>query len=246
VRLVVVDDHPVMRQALGVLVASWNRSVQVVGEASTARDAVAVVDAIAPDLVLMDLALPGPNGVVAIRELRRAKRRCRILVYSALRLPAVAVDALAAGADGYALKTDGEEELRLAIDLVSRGQRYVSPSLKEEIAATAAGPSGMARLSRREREVFDLVLDGHTNLTLAGQLFISIKTVETHRARINRKLGIHSTSDLLRFAAANGLISSWRSTQGPVPAARRRVIAQRSSGAARNGVPGATSTNDQN
>lgn len=206
--VVVVDDHPVTRHALRSLLPAWNAALDVVGEAGSAREAVAVVERTAADLVLLDLVMPGSNGVVAIRELRRAPSQCRILAYSALGQPSVVIDALAAGADGYVLKTAPLEELMTAIEETRLGRRYVSRSLRAEIGDDLGRGGGLSGLSVREREVFDLILNGHTNVELAARLLISVKTVETHRTRINRKLKVHSTGELIRFAAVNGLVSA--------------------------------------
>jgi DNA-binding NarL/FixJ family response regulator len=208
VNVILVDDHPITRHALRTLLPVLVPDLCVVGEAESSRDAVALVEKVVPDLVVLDLAMPGSNGVAAIRELRRRDVKCRILVYSALSQPAVVVDALSAGADGYVLKTASLEELVSAIADTQRGSRYVSSSLRDLVEAPEGDEAGLAALSPREREVFDLILQGRSNVELARQLFISTKTVETHRARINRKLGVHSTAELIRFAAVTGLVTS--------------------------------------
>ena len=208
-QLVLVDDHPVIREALRGVFAIRQPPIDVVGEASNAREAISVVESLQPDLVLMDLMLPGSSGVFAIRDIRRVGPRSRILIYTALTEPAFAVDALAAGAHGYAVKSDPIEELLAGIERVERGQTYLSPVMRDYLDGVRPGDgsSGLAGLSKREREIFDLIVKGHTTVELASQLFISVKTVETHRSRINKKLGVHSTAQLIRFAALNGLVS---------------------------------------
>jgi len=208
-QLVLVDDHPVIRDALRGVFALRNPPIEVVGEAGSAREAISVVETAQPDLVLMDLLLPGSNGVFAIRDLRRVGPRTRILIYTALTEPAFAVDAIAAGAHGYVVKSDPVEELLSAIERVERGQMYLSPTIKRYMDGVRPGDTsaGLAALSKREREIFDLIVQGRTTVELASQLFISVKTVETHRSRINKKLGVHSTAQLIRFAALNGLVS---------------------------------------
>jgi DNA-binding NarL/FixJ family response regulator len=219
VRLVLVDDHPVLRDAIRGVLASRDPPMEVVGEASTARQAVTMVESLRPDIVIMDVLLPGQSGLAATRDVRRATPTCRILVYTALVVPGFALEALAAGADGYAVKTDGADELLLAINQVARGKPYVAPSIKQALDGAAGKQSldggngtssrgGLSTLSGREREIFDLVVRGYTNHQLATELFISVKTVETHRSRINKKLGVHSTAQLIRFAALSGLVSS--------------------------------------
>jgi two-component system, NarL family, response regulator NreC len=209
VQIVLVDDHPVIREALRGVFAIRKPPIDVVGEASNAREAIAIVESQQPDLVLMDLLLPGSNGVFAIRDIRRVGPKCRVLIYTALTEPAFAVDALAAGAHGYAVKSDPVEELLTGIERVERGQIYLSPTVRDHLDGVRPGDmsAGLAGLSKREREIFDLIVKGHTTVELAAQLFISVKTVETHRSRINKKLGVHSTAQLIRFAALNNLVS---------------------------------------
>jgi two-component system response regulator NreC len=208
VPVVLVDDHPMMLLAMREVFASREPPLEVVGEATTAREAIAVCEKSQPDVVVMDLMLPGPNGISAMREIRRARKGCRIVVYTGLNEPSFAFHALAAGADGYVLKTDSPEHLLAAIDKVKAGGRYLSPAVEERLdAAGRERFSGLETLSTREREIFDLLVKGHSNVELAQYLFISVKTVETHRSRINKKLGVHSTAQLIRFAALNGLFA---------------------------------------
>ena len=185
-------------------------SFEVVGEAATARDAIETVQAQQPDLVLIDIVLRGLNGIVATRELHRLGTKSRILMLTAIAEPGFVVDALAAGANGYALKEQSTDELIDAMHTVHRGGSYVAPGLKAAVDGVGASPQtgGMDALSARERQVFELVVAGYPNLRVASELFISIKTVETHRSRINKKLRVHSTGELIRFAALNGLIST--------------------------------------
>ena len=205
--IVLVDDHPIMRFAVRELLGVHRPDLTIVGEVETARDAVALVETAHPDLVLMDVLLPGPNGIVATREICRAHPACRVLIYTTLTEPVYAIEALAAGAAGYLLKTQGLEALSGAIDEVASGKRYLAPGIGEALgSAGTRGDGGLAGLSTREKEVFDLVLSGYTNRRIASVLFISERTVETHRSRINRKLGVHSTAELIRFAARYQMI----------------------------------------
>jgi DNA-binding NarL/FixJ family response regulator len=207
--LVLVDDHPILRFAIRTLLGHRRPDLNIVSEVETARDAVASVEAARPDLVLMDVLLPGPSGIVATREIRRVQPTCRVLMYTALTEPVYAIEALAAGAAGYVLKNQGLDVLATAIDEVANGKRYLSPTIAEALGSAAPHgreAGGLGSLSTREKEVFDLVLGGHTNRGIAGLLFISERTVETHRSRINRKLGVHSTAELIRFAAQYKMI----------------------------------------
>ncbi|MDB4980042.1 MAG: nreC [Myxococcales bacterium] len=207
--LVLVDDHAVFRQALRALFSLEAPDLHVLGEVATARQAMALVPTLEPDLVIMDILLPGASGVAAVRDLRRGDVACPILVLTALSDAAFVVDAFSAGAQGYALKEQPFDELMPAIRRVAEGHRYLAPGLEVETAAAHGNGSGglIEDLSVREREIFNLVVAGHTNQQMAAELYVSIKTIETHRSRINRKLRVHSTAELMRFAALRGLVT---------------------------------------
>ena len=212
-RILLIDDHSVFREALGSLLVQRDPSLEIVGERSTARDGIRAVSELRPDLVVMDIMLGGTSGIAAVRELRRLEMQCRILVLTAIVEPGFVVDAMSAGADGYALKEQTIEDVLLAIHRVSRGSGYVAPRMERTLGTgrgvPAPGLQGIvASLSIREREVFELVVAGYTNQRISSELFISVKTVETHRTRINKKLRVHSTVELLRLAALHGLVSA--------------------------------------
>ena len=216
-RILLIDDHSVFREALSCLLVTRDPSLTIVGEKATARDGVRAVLESQPDLAVMDIMLGGESGIAAIHELRRLDAHCRILVLTAIAEPGYVVDALSAGADGYALKEQSIEDILVAIHRVARGATYVAPRV--ELALGGAGTGNghriapalegvVASLSVREREVFRLVVGGYTNQRISTELFISVKTVETHRTRINKKLRVHSTVELLRLAALNGLVTA--------------------------------------
>ncbi|HVU51739.1 MAG TPA: response regulator transcription factor [Polyangia bacterium] len=209
--ILLVDDHPILRVAVRDLLTHNRFDLTIVAETDNMRDALALVERHQPDLVVMDIVLPGQNGIVATREIRRARPQCQVLIYTALAEPPFVVDAMAAGAAGYALKSQPIEELIAAIDDVMRGRRYLAPAMADALAkdgANGPGERGLAALSPREKEVFDLVIAGYTNRRAAATLFISERTIETHRTRINRKLGAHSTAELIRFAARHNMLST--------------------------------------
>jgi DNA-binding NarL/FixJ family response regulator len=213
VRILLIDDHTVFREALGALLVQRDPTLEIVGERSTARDGIRAVAELRPDLVLMDIMLGGTSGIAAVRELRRLEMQCRILILTAIVEPGFVVDALSAGADGYALKEQTIDDVLTAIQRVSRGVGYVAPRMERTLGQgrglPAPGLQGIvASLSVREREVFELVVAGYTNQRISSELFISVKTVETHRTRINKKLRVHSTVELLRLAALHGLVSA--------------------------------------
>jgi DNA-binding NarL/FixJ family response regulator len=214
-RIFLVDDHSVFREALRALLAQRDPSLEVVGESATAREGIRAVTELRPDLVVMDIVLGGTSGIAAVRELRRLDAACRVLILTAVAEAAFVVDALSAGADGYALKEQTADELLVAIQRVARGMGYIAPRMEQTLGGAGSGgvplaglEGTVASLSVREREVFQLVVAGYTNQRISNELFISVKTVETHRTRINKKLRVHSTVELLRLAALNGLVSA--------------------------------------
>jgi len=207
-RMMLVEDHAVFRTALRELLAAHDPSFEVVAEAATAQDAWRSADQHRPDITIMDLVLRGESGVSATRELCRRHRGARVLMLTAIDNPSFVREAFAAGARGYALKEQTFEEIVGAVRVVASGMRYLPPQFDPELineGKPGAPAEGLfSQLSAREREIFDLVVAGHGNQRIAAELFISVKTVETHRARINRKLGVHSGVELVRFAALHG------------------------------------------
>jgi len=207
-RVMLVEDHAVFRTALRELFALRDASLEVVAEAATAQDAWRNAELHRPDVTIMDLFLRGESGISATREMCRRQRGARILILTAVDNPCFVREAFAAGARGYALKEQTADEIMSAVRVVAGGMRYLparfDPELINEAKMGAQAGDLFGQLSAREREIFDLVVAGHGNQRIAAELFISIKTVETHRARINRKLGVHSGVELVRFAALHG------------------------------------------
>jgi two-component system response regulator NreC len=209
-RVALVDDHLLFREGLRALLSS-QADIQVVGEAADARQAYNIVEAEHPDVVVLDLSLPGVDGIAATRELRRRAPGGKVLMLSMHTGEEFAAQALAAGASGYALKSQPSVNVVEAIRTVARGETYLSPEfsrtlLDEQLRGRMADGGPIAPLSEREREVFDLLVRGFSNQAAATELCISVKTVETHRSHIHRKLGVHSVAELMRFAALHGLI----------------------------------------
>jgi DNA-binding NarL/FixJ family response regulator len=220
-----VDDEPIFREGLKLLLADV-ADVKVTGDAESARSAFALVDQQAPDLVLMDLALPGMDGLAATREIKRRQPRTEVLVFSVHQRARDVLEAFAAGARGYGLKTEPLEQLLHGMRCVVRGETYLSPALRSRgLSLPGEGrrrrvqiegdPLGV--LSEREREVFDLIVRGFKSAAIARELCIARKTVDTHRSRINQKLGCHSTADLIRLAATNGLLREGGDTFSGLP-----------------------------
>jgi DNA-binding NarL/FixJ family response regulator len=209
-RLLLVDDHQVFRDGFRALLATQT-DLSIVGEASDARQAFALAETAHPDVVVLDVSLPGMDGVAAVREISRRKPAARLMMLSMHDRDDDVARAMAAGARGYAFKSQPAAEVLDAIRAVGRGDRYLPPRVSgfvvDEIVrenGTGNGDS-LGVLSKREREVFALLVRGLGNDGVARQLCISVKTVETHRARILKKLRVHSIADLVRFAARRGL-----------------------------------------
>ncbi|HYV98322.1 MAG TPA: response regulator transcription factor [Gemmatimonadaceae bacterium] len=200
-RVVLVDDHSVVRAGLKHLLEA-DASVSVVGEASTAAEAVRRTAALQPDLVILDITMPGASGLAIIGRLREESPTTRVLILSMHADPEYIREAERLGAAGYVLKDDAAAELPDAIATIRRGERYVSAKLGG--LATGAPPQDEP-LTPRERDVLRGIADGQTNKEVASALGISHRTVETHRENIMRKLAIHTVAGLTRYAIDHGL-----------------------------------------
>jgi DNA-binding NarL/FixJ family response regulator len=208
IRVLLVDDHHVFRHAFVALLAGTD-DLTVVGQASTGREALALFETTRPDLAVLDLIMPGGDGISTLRQLSAENPEQRSLVLTAYAEEDYVERAFAAGARGFALKSQPIEEVLEAMRMVGRGGRYLAPGLPEPLEDSNGKESAngaLGRLSTRERQVFDLVVRGFSNTGISRELCISLKTVETHRASVNRKLGVHSSAQLLRFAALRGLV----------------------------------------
>jgi two-component system, NarL family, response regulator NreC len=204
-RVVLVDDHAVVRAGIR-LVLDRAEGIEVVGEAGTEERAVALARAHQPDVIVLDVLLPGEGGIALIPALHGVSPASRIVMLSASAEPGTVQKALDAGAAGYSLKRATDGELVAAVQSVAEGRSYVHPELGATLAVAGrlvAGP-----LSKRELDVLRLVALGHTNHEIAEQLFISTRTTEMHRASIMRKLRFDTRAQLVNYALANGLIGS--------------------------------------
>jgi DNA-binding NarL/FixJ family response regulator len=201
VRLALVDDHELFRFSLGSVLRE--RGFDVVADASDARASFPLIDQARPDVVLLDVALPGMDGVTAARELLARPSSPKIMMLSAYHPPHLVAAAFEAGATGYASKSMPITELIGGIRAVAQGERYMAPGLSP-LSKTTDGP--LSPLSARERDIFRLLVGGGTMPEIANGLCISIKTVETHRQRIFKKLNVHSAVQLVRFAVINDLL----------------------------------------
>jgi two-component system response regulator NreC len=200
VRLLLVDDHTVVRQGLR-RVLETNSDFEVVGEVGTGAAALAEVEALRPDVVVMDVSLPDISGIDVTRGLTEHVDGVRILMLSMHADGAYVAESLAAGAHGYVLKDDDDNELAGAIRSVARGQRYLS----SRIASSATDGRASNPLSPRERDVLALIGAGLGNRQIAERLSVSVNTVETHRRHIIEKLNLHSTAELVRYALRHAI-----------------------------------------
>ena len=209
VRILVVDDHAVVRRGLELLLDAAE-GIETVGEAADAEQAILRARLLEPDVVLMDVTLPGRSGIEAAAELRERVPRAAVLMLSMHDDPAYVREAFSVGARGYVLKEAADSELVAAVREVAAGGRYVHPQLGARLAAADARADADAAespLSDREREVLRLLALGHTNQEIADLLFISIRTAETHRAHIMRKLRRSTRAELVRYALEHGLLA---------------------------------------
>ena len=200
VRLVIVDDHSLVRDGLRARL-SVVPGLQVIGEAASGAEALQLADADAPDLMLVDVGMRGMNGIELATALRERHPRIRVLMLSMYDNREYVLSAIRAGARGYVLKESPTEEIIAAISAVQAGGNYFSAQVSN-LVAQVGGPA--SQLTGREHEVLLLLAHGRSNKLVARQLDISVRTVETHRLSLRRKLGVDSASELLKIAVTNG------------------------------------------
>lgn len=211
IRVLVADDHTIVRQGLvGILKAS--EEMDVVGEAAEGSEAVEKAIKTKPDVVVLDISMPRMNGLEAARRIREALPSARILVLTMHDDEEYVLQMVRAGASGYLLKESAASELLAGILALKAGKKYFGPhatkALAEAFQRDAEKPGDpYGALTDREREVFQLVVEGKTNAQVADILCISPKTVDNHRTRLMEKLGVHSTAELVRYAAKHKLLS---------------------------------------
>ena len=208
VRVLIVDDHAVVRAGLRLLIDA-EEDLETVAEAGSVREAVFEARAHEPDLILMDVVMPGKSGIEGMPAVLQASSDVKVLVLSMQDDPRYVREAFEVGAAGYVLKEAADTEVVGAIRAVAAGERYVHPALGARLVAAEAEERKRAAadpLSEREREVLRLLALGHTNQEIAKMLYISVRTAETHRAHIMQKLRLSSRAELVRYALENGLI----------------------------------------
>jgi DNA-binding NarL/FixJ family response regulator len=209
IRILIADDHGVVAEGLKHVVEA-QPDMQVVSLAVDGREAVRQSRDLQPDVVLMDLSMPELNGADATRAILERDPKCRVIVLSMYSEREYVRRALKAGAAGYVVKRSAAKEVVDAIRAVYAGQRYLSPRVADVVLDDYAGDGAddlLAKLSQREREVLQLLAEGHTGAQIAERLSLSQKTVETYRARLVEKLGIRDVAGLVRFAIQRGIVS---------------------------------------
>lgn len=208
IRVLVVDDHAVVRAGLRRVLDAED-DIQTVGEAPTAERAVFEALETKPDVVLMDVVMPGKSGIEGLPALLQAVPEVRVLMLSMQDDPRYVREAFEAGAHGYVLKEAADTDVVEAVRAVAAGEQYVHPTLGARLVSAESAERKRTEsdpLSDREREVLRLLALGHTNQEIAALLFISVRTAETHRAHVLQKLGLSSRAELVRYALDHGLV----------------------------------------
>jgi DNA-binding NarL/FixJ family response regulator len=213
IKVFIADDHAMMREGLRLIIEA-ERDISVIGEAADGRQAVRLIQRLAPDVVIMDIAMPILNGIEATEQILNSKTFTQIIILSMHATKEHIFRALEAGAKGYLLKESAGKELVKAIRAVYAGNRFLSDRISQTVIEdyihqriADSEESPIKRLSPREREVLQLVVEGKTSAEIASNLFLSPKTVETYRSRLMHKLGIKDLPGLVKFAIQHGMTS---------------------------------------
>lgn len=209
IRILIADDHALIVAAMRMMIERID-GVEVVGEAHNGREAVTLSRQLEPQLVIMDIAMKELNGIEAAIEIKAESPATRILILSSHATEDYVRRAIRAGVDGYLVKGSPPQELEAAIRATASGQGYLSPSISKHVMAGLAqpqqGPSPLESLSARQRQILQMIAEGKSTKEIAFALDVSIKTVETHRAALMDRLGIHDIAGLVLFAARHGLV----------------------------------------
>ncbi|MGA9624918.1 MAG: response regulator transcription factor [Bryobacteraceae bacterium] len=215
-RILLVDDHHVVRRGVAGVIGDARPEWEVCGEASTGREAVAAAASLKPDVVVMDISMPDMNGLEATREILKNNPGTEVLILSVHESDQIVHDVLAAGARGYILKQDAGTDLIAALEAVRLHRLFLTARVSEVVLSgylgrAAAGTlpdAPFSRLSPREIQIVQLVAESKSNKEVSNILHLSVKTVESHRAHIMEKLGIHSVTELVRYAIRNNIVES--------------------------------------
>jgi len=213
IKVLIADDHTIVRKGLCSLLSEEN-DIEVVGEAENGREAIKKVEQLKPDVVLMDITMPELNGMDATRQLKKRFPSIKILILSMHANNEYVFETLQAGASGYLIKRSAPTDLIKAIHVAYRGESFLSPSISKKVIEnyihqkqdSFSEPMGLDKLTEREREVLQLIAEGNPNREISQRLFISTKTVEAHRVKIQRKLQLRGTAELTKYAIVKGLV----------------------------------------
>ena len=218
IRVLLADDHSLVRAGIRSLLQLLE-GIEIVAEAKDGREALRLVEALRPDLVLMDIAMKGMSGLEAAARVIKEFPKVRVIILSMHASEEYVIQALKAGAAGYLLKDSGTAELELAIRAVARGESYLTPAVSKGVIFdylrrvggennnNVSVNSPYEKLTSRQREILQLIAEGQTTQKMAGMLSISIKTVETHRVQLMQRLDIHDVAGLVRYAIRMGLVN---------------------------------------
>jgi len=213
IKVVIADDHTIVRKGLCALLQG-EPDIEVVGEAENGREAIKVVETLSPDVVVMDIAMPGLNGLDTTRQLKKRFPKLKILILTMHDNEEYIFETLRAGASGYLIKRSAPTELIAAIQSVYRNESFLSPAISKKVIEgfVQSGANALkedaedTQLTTREREVLQLIAEGNANREIARLLHISIKTVESHKAHIMEKLNLRTIAELTQYAIRKGLI----------------------------------------
>ena len=209
IRVFLADDHTIIREGLAALLET-DAEIEVVGSAANGRDAVQQIRLLNPAVAILDISMPDMNGIEAARQIRERAPQVQILILSMHSTAEHVFQALEAGVHGYILKESAAKEIIQAVQMVDAGRRFLSPSVAEVVAKklhTGIDINPLASLSKREREILQLVAEGNSSAQIAKRLSLSSKTVDTYRSRLMQKLGLKDVGGIVRFALQHHLIS---------------------------------------
>ncbi|MDF2984320.1 MAG: DNA-binding response regulator [Devosia sp.] len=207
-RILIADDHHVVRSGLKTVLQA-QPGFEVIGEASNGQEAVEMAIKLKPDVIILDYSMPVRNGVEATREIRKRLPRTEVLIFTMHDSQDVIEDILAAGARGYLLKADANDHLIMAVQALGRHEAYISGKLSANLLDTLLDRRKRGKreiLTPRERSVVQLIAEGNTNKAICAKLGVGLKTIETHRAAAMRKLDLHTTADIVRYAVKNRMV----------------------------------------
>lgn len=212
IRVLLVEDHTLVRKGIRSILKSEN-DIEVIGEAEDGRKALEIVEQLNPDIVLMDISMSSLNGLQATQRIKKKLPKCKVIILTVHEVEEYIFPVLKAGASGYILKKSAPNELIMAIRAIYKGESFLSPSISKKVIKSyiqkgkvKESSSQFENLTEREREVLQLIAEGETNREIAEKLFISQKTVESHRYHLMEKLDMHTTADLVRYAIRRKII----------------------------------------